>query len=134
MPEPIKVAVIAGVLLNQNGKVLLVQEKQTKAHGQWSFPAGHVDTGETIEEAAIREAKEESGYDVELDQALPVIHRSADSPVLHAFAARIVGGQLHLPPDEILDAKWFTPSEIRALGPDLRSPEYILGALDAVGL
>lgn len=125
-----KVAVIASVVIAHQGRILLVQEKQAKVYGQWNFPGGHVDQGETIEEAAIREAKEEAGYDVELDRALPVVHESIDRPVLHSFSAHIIGGELQYPEDEILDAKWFTPAEIRAMGPNLRSAEYVLGAID----
>jgi len=36
--------------------------KGGKIHELWSFPSGKVDKGETIDEAAVREAKEESGY------------------------------------------------------------------------
>jgi ADP-ribose pyrophosphatase YjhB (NUDIX family)/mannose-6-phosphate isomerase-like protein (cupin superfamily) len=130
--EPIKVLVVAGVVLYRDGKVLLVQEKQPKAYGKWNLPAGKVDAGETIEQAAIREAKEECGYDVALDYQLPIVHTPADSPVLHAFAAHITGGELKFPKSEILDAKWFTPAEVQAMAADLRRPDYILGAIHAV--
>jgi 8-oxo-dGTP diphosphatase len=130
MPQPAKVEVVAGVVIFQHGKVLLVQEKQPKVYGKWNFPAGHVDEGETIEEAAIRETKEEVGYDVELDTALPVLHESIDRPVLHAFTAHITGGELRFPEAELLDAQWFTPTEIRTMAAELRTAAYILGAVD----
>jgi ADP-ribose pyrophosphatase YjhB (NUDIX family) len=134
MPTPIKVSVIGSAVIQQNGKVLLVQEKQAKAYGKWNFPGGHVDEGETIEEAAIREAKEEAGYDVEIDQALPILHESAEQPVLHPFTAHITGGELRFHPEEMLDVKWFAPTEIRAMSRDLRSAAYILGTLAELGL
>jgi len=134
MPQPAKVEVIADVLIHQHGKVLLIQEKKAKVYGKWNLPGGHVDEGETIEEAAIREAKEETGYDVQLETALRPVHEAAHRPVLHAFVARITGGELRIPPAEILAARWFTPAEIRVMTRDLRSPEYVLGALDASGL
>ena len=128
------VKVVAGVVIQQNGKLLLIQEKQAKAYGKWNLPSGHVDQGETIEAAAIREAKEETGYDVEIDQALPVLHESAVHSVMHPFAAHITGGDLRYPDDEILAAKWFTPAEIRAMTSQLRSPNYVLGALTELKL
>ena len=131
MSQPAQVQVVAGVLVAREGKVLLVQEKQTKVYGQWNLPGGHVDQGETIEQAAIREAKEETGFDVALDAKLLVLHSAVDRPVLHAFAAHITGGQLHYPADEILAAKWFTPAEIRLMTRELRSADYVLGALEA---
>jgi ADP-ribose pyrophosphatase YjhB (NUDIX family) len=134
MPQPIKVSVVAGVVLSQQGKILLLQEKNPKVYGKWNLPAGRVDEGESIEQAAIREAQEEVGYLVELDQALPVVHEAAADSVLHAFAARITGGELHIAEDEILAAKWLTPAEIRAMAAELRSAAYIIGALDNMGL
>lgn len=102
-----------------------------KAYGKWNLPAGKVDEGETLEEAAIREAREECGYEVELQRRLVVIHTEANRPVLHAFSAAIVGGELNIPEDEILDAKWFTATEVRSMESDIRTPVYVLGALDA---
>lgn len=127
--ENAKVLVIAGVVICQDDKFLLVQEKQQKAYKQWNLPGGRVDVGETIEQAAIREAKEEAGYDVELGQELIVLHLDIKTPVLHVFAATIVGGSLAFPEDEILDAKWFSYEELTKL--DLRNTRYVLGAIDA---
>ena len=70
--ENIKVEVVAGVVIKKDGKYLLIQEKKPKAYMLWNFPAGKVDVGESIEQAAIREAKEESGYDVELIKEIAV--------------------------------------------------------------
>jgi 8-oxo-dGTP diphosphatase len=133
-PEPALVPVVAGVVLVQDGKVLLVQERKPHVFGKWNLPAGKVDVGETLEQAAVREAKEETGFDIELNEHLITVHESIDRPVLHAFAAHITGGKLHFPPDEILDARWFTPAEIDAMSADLRSPAYVLGALERAGL
>lgn len=108
----VTVDVIAGCVIKFDGKFLLVQEKQKRAYGLWNLPAGHVDKGETIEQAAVREAKEESGFDVEIIRKLPVSHDSIDTPVKHAFLAKITSGELHFPSDELLDAKWFTYQEI----------------------
>jgi len=127
-----QVYVVAGVVLTRDGKILLVQEKKPQAYGKWNLPAGHVDEGETIEAAAVREAKEETGFDVVLDRALPVIHSAIAKPVLHAFAAHITGGELNFPPDELLGAQWFTPAQVRSMTSSLRSPDYIIGSLDAL--
>ncbi|MFA5886382.1 MAG: NUDIX domain-containing protein [Patescibacteria group bacterium] len=118
--EAIKVGVVAGVVIRQDGKFLLLQEKQPKAYGLWNFPAGHVDIGESLEQAAVREAKEESGYDVELIKELAIFHVQSTDVVKHAFAGKIVGGELKFPVDEILDAQWFTFDEIKHMKDQLR--------------
>ncbi len=128
MSEVIKVDVVAGVVIKQDGKYLLVQEKN-KARGFWNFPAGRVDEGESFEQAAIREAKEESGYDVELIREIDAFHETPTAAVKHAFEAKITGGELKFPEDELLDARWFTFEEIKGMKDKLRS-EWILGAIN----
>lgn len=119
--EIIKVAVVAGAVIKKDGKYLLVQEKKPKVYGLWNFPAGRVDVGDTIEHTAIREAKEETGYDVELIKKLNIFQESADKEVRHAFEARIIGGELKYPENEIIDVQWFTFQEIQEMKDRLRS-------------
>lgn len=107
--------IVAGCVLEKDGKYLLVQEKQEKAYGKWNLPAGHVDAGETIEQAAVRETLEETGYHVELEEKLRVEHPDVLRPVLHSFKAKITGGELKFPKNELLDAQWFSPQEIQEL-------------------
>lgn len=125
-----QVRVVAGVVIKEGGKYLLIQENSTNPdiHGLWNFPAGRVEKGATIEETAIREAKEESGYDVKLVKKIAIFHESADMPVKHAFEAKIIGGELKWPENEILDAKWFTWQEIQEMKDGLRG-EWIIGAI-----
>jgi NADH pyrophosphatase NudC (nudix superfamily) len=115
MKEIQLVAVVAGCVLRREGKYLLVQEKQPKAYGLWNLAAGKVDVGESIEEAAIREVYEETGFIVLLDGKINVEQSSINSPVLHAFKCKITGGELKFPAEEIMDAKWFTLDEVRQL-------------------
>ena len=123
--EPVKVSVAAGVVVRKDGKYLLVQEAQARSRGKWNIPAGRVDKGETIEEAAIREALEETGYEVRLIKKLGVHHVDPTQAVKHAFAAEIIGGELRVPLDELLDVKWFSYEEIVAMKDDLRN-EWVL--------
>ena len=65
----------------KDGKLLVVQEGKNN-YGQldtWNFPAGHVEPGERLVDAAIREAKEESGYTVAIDSVLSVLLKNTDS-------------------------------------------------------
>jgi ADP-ribose pyrophosphatase YjhB (NUDIX family) len=55
---PLTTLMVAACLIKRDGKYLLVQEKQPKAYGLWNLPAGKVDEGYTIEETAIKEAKD----------------------------------------------------------------------------
>jgi len=115
MNEIKMVPIVAGCVLVRDGKILLVQEKQPKVYGQWNLPAGRVDVGETIEQAAVREVLEETGFQVSLGKKLAVQHFSAERPVMHGFAATITGGELQIPEDELIGADWFTFDQILAL-------------------
>ena len=106
------VFVVVGCLIESNDKYLLVQEKNPDFYGKWNLPAGKVEKGQTLEEAAIREAKEESGYDVELVREIDMYHKDGDKSLKHVFEAKIIGGELKIPEDEILDAKWLTYEQI----------------------
>jgi 8-oxo-dGTP diphosphatase len=123
-----KVIVVSGVVLKRDGKYLLVQEKWEKVRGLWNFPAGMVEKGDTIEGNAIKEAREEAGFKVELIRKIDIFQESASDSVKHAFEAKIIGGELRFPEDEIMDAKWFTFEEIVSMKDKLRS-RWILDAV-----
>jgi ADP-ribose pyrophosphatase YjhB (NUDIX family) len=120
---------VAGVVLKKEGKYLLVQEKKPQCYGKWNLPAGKVDEGYSIEETAIKEAKEETGYDIELIRKIGVYQDKVDEPVKHAFEAKIIGGELSIPKNEILAAKWFTLQEILDRKEEMRV-DYVWRAIE----
>jgi 8-oxo-dGTP pyrophosphatase MutT (NUDIX family) len=124
------VGIVAGCVIKQDGKYLLVQEKQAKVYGLWNLPAGYVDKGETVEQAAVREVQEESGLQVKLGRKIGIYHEGVGRPVKHIFGADITGGELHVQEDEILAAKWLDVSEVKDLAAQgkLRAP-WILEAI-----
>ena len=127
MDNIINTFIVASIVLKKENKYLLVQEKQPAAYKLWNFPGGKVEKGYTIEQTAIKEAKEESGYDVELIRKIGIFQATTEEPVKHAFFAKIIGGELNIPEEEILDAKWFSFEEIKNMKNKLRSPFIIEG-------
>jgi len=115
MTKSILVPVVAGCVVQAGNTYLLVQERLPKAYGLWNLPAGHVDEGETFEEAAMREAKEEAGITVEIERKLSTTHQAVDRPVFHAYKAHITQGEVKIDPEELLDARWFTLDEVEHL-------------------
>ncbi len=126
--EVVLVHVVAGAVIKKDNKYLLVQEKWEKVYGLWNFPAGRVDVGDTIEETAIKEAREETGFEVELIRKIGIHQETATEAVKHAFEVRIIGGELKFSPEELLDAKWFTFEEIKNMKDKLRS-NWILATI-----
>ena len=109
------VYLVAGSVIEKDGKFLLVQEKKPSAYGLWNLPAGKAEKQFTLEENAIKEAKEETGFDVEIIREIGVFHKEGQESVKHAFQAKIIGGALDIPEDEIMDARWFSFEEIEEL-------------------
>ena len=85
-----KVAVV--VIASQDSRILMVKRDIDPMMGRWSFPSGYVDRGEVVEEAAVREVREETNVDVSLDALLGVYSRRGAPVVLVAYAASITGG------------------------------------------
>jgi ADP-ribose pyrophosphatase YjhB (NUDIX family) len=52
---------VGGVVINQKGEILLIQERREPEPRKWKFPGGFMDPGETIKQAAEREVLEETG-------------------------------------------------------------------------
>ena len=89
-----------GVLIQDNS-LLLVKQKLSN-NKDWSLPGGRVEPGETLEQALIREMKEETGLDVEPIRMLYVCDVAAsDNTVLHiTFLVKRIGGEITLPTNE----------------------------------
>lgn len=115
---------IAGVVIEERGRYLMVQERQEKCYGQWNWPAGHVDEGETYEQTAIREAKEEVGIDIELGEKIGEwVDRDGDRTRV-LFAAKRTEGDISIKNDEILGAAWLTREQIVALSDSMRVRDW----------
>ena len=111
---------VAGVVVKKDKKFLLVQEKLPKAYGLWNFPAGHVDSGEKLQETAKREAREETGLDLEVGKEVFVFNDGYAE--IHIFEANLMSGELKWDPNELLNVSWFTAKEVQGLS--LRHQEY----------
>ncbi len=131
MDNVLKTYIVAGVVIRRADKFLLVQEKKEIARGLWNIPAGKVEIGYTIEQTAVKEVKEETGYEVRLIRKIDIFQENENVPARHAFLGEIVGGNLTFPEDEILDVQWCTYDEILEMKEKLRSV-WVLGAIEKV--
>lgn len=108
--------IISGCVIKRNNKILMVQEAQKKCYGQWNFPAGHVDEGEKITEAAIREVYEETGCKVKLTGVLPICSKDDKEPrIMVRFTADIIEENIKFDKEEILDVKWIDIEKIKCM-------------------
>ncbi len=111
----IKMKIIVGGILQKGDKILMVQEAQESCYGQWNFPAGHLDDGETVLEGAVREVFEETGCKVKLTNMLPIISSKERNLVRFTFLTEILEENIQFDTSEILAVKWFTIEEIKKM-------------------
>ncbi|PEE70476.1 NUDIX domain-containing protein [Bacillus thuringiensis] len=97
--ENVMQARVTGILI-EDEKVLLV--KQRVANRNWSLPGGRVENGEMLEEAIIREMREETGLEVKIKKLLYVCDKPDASPsLLHiTFLLEKITGEITLPSNE----------------------------------
>lgn len=81
----------AGIVIVRDGKVALIRREHAGGKAYYLFPGGHVEAGETLEQAAIREAREELGLNVRLDGVAAVVSHS-DQEQTYYFA-RVESGE-----------------------------------------
>ena len=105
-----KVAVGTIVRTNDD-RLVLVRRAIEPGYGKWVFPGGYVDRGESLVDAAVREAREECGLDVRLDGLVNVYSYAGRTPVVVVYAATAVGGQLTVD-EESLEYATVRPADI----------------------
>lgn len=108
----------AGGVILEDGKVLLIQMRNLQGEAVWTFPKGHLDPGETAEQAALREVLEETGWACEIISRLHTAHYSfsrgglpVDKDVKWFLVKRTGGDGIPRTPDEVLQMKWATLAE-----------------------
>jgi ADP-ribose pyrophosphatase YjhB (NUDIX family) len=112
-----------GAIIIEGERVVLVKRGHPPLAGEWSIPGGMLELGETVSQAAVREALEETSLEVEVVCLLGVydrVLRDADDRtryhyVLIDFLCRKVSGDCRAA-DDATEARWFTREEVGSLG------------------
>ena len=105
-----KVAV-GTIITTEDSQLVLVRRAIEPGYGLWVFPGGFVDRGEALTQAAIREAREESGLDVRLDRLVNIYSYPEAAVIVIVYAATALGGQL-CGDEECLEARLFSADNL----------------------
>lgn len=111
---------VAVIIFNEENQVLLQKRADV---GLWGIPSGHIEIGETVSEAAIREVKEETNLDIRIKKLIGVysdvnsqIFTYPNGKIVHfitsCFLAEITGGELRCNSDESLEIKFFGQEDL----------------------
>ena len=128
---------VGAVVFSAGNEILLIKRGKAPHYGRWMVPGGTLEWGETLEDAAIREVREETGIDIEIERFVEIIEAITPGPdgfhfVIMDYAAHAVSGTLAANSDA-LDAAWVPLESLGGydLTPDLL--RVIEKALSATG-
>jgi len=109
--------VVSIMVANEERELLLVKRAQEPAKDMWCFPIGFAESGESIEDAALRELKEEAGIDGRIVQIVDVVSEKNDvygDVLVVSFEAELVGG-IASAGDDAVDARYFPVANLPKL-------------------
>jgi len=114
-------------------KFLLIKQPGDKPQPYtWLPPSGGVKSGETHEDACVREVKEETGLDIKVIGKIFTMPAEFKARFVHFYLADLVGGTMKLDTREALSGGWFTIEE--AMGLDLMKGTRLLFEMHAKGI
>jgi 8-oxo-dGTP diphosphatase len=105
-PKPVACAIPT----TPDNHIILLRRGFQPNRGRWTMPGGFVDLGESVEDAAIRETKEELNLDIAITSLVGVYSRSTDRIVVVVYAARTEGTPTRT--EEALEVRAFRPTTI----------------------
>lgn len=138
--------VTVATVVVRNGHLLLVEEYAGGSTLVLNQPAGHLEKGETLQAAALRETREETGWDVELTHFIGSYQWTVPETGKHYIRFAFAATPLHHHADAALDegierAVWLTPAELEAAQARWRSPlvgrvvgDYLAGSRHPLSL
>ncbi|AJC56990.1 NUDIX hydrolase [Streptomyces sp. 769] len=108
---------IAAAIIVHEGRVLMVRRRISEGKLSWQFPAGEVEPGETREDAAVRETKEETGLNVSAVKLLGERVHPATGRLMSYTACEVLSGTAHVADtEELAELAWVAHDQI---------PEYV---------
>ena len=122
-----RLVAVSAYVPNEAGEILLV--RTVARPDTWEMPGGRVEAGESLDAAVRREVREETGMEIEPLGISGVYSNASLDLLVVVFGARLCGGRLCTPPDEIREAAFAPLTE--GLSALVRRPQMLSRILDA---
>ena len=129
---------VGTIIRMASSSIVMVRRAIDPGYGQWVFPGGYVDRGEMLQDAAVREAREETGLEIRLEGLVNIYSYAGRAPIIVVYAARAMSGALARD-EESLEIAEFEAGAIpwdelafRSTRDALR--DYLAGVLHPIGL
>jgi 8-oxo-dGTP diphosphatase len=103
---------VGGLAYDAKNRLLLIRRGNEPGRGLWSVPGGRVETGESDEQALVREMAEETGLTVRPGELVGQVRRGPY--VIADYRCTVTGGDLRAG-DDALDARWCSAADLAAL-------------------
>jgi 8-oxo-dGTP diphosphatase len=111
---------VGAIVIDDDGRLLLIRRANPPAQGTWSLPGGRVEPGEDWQDAVRRELVEETGVEATVRRFVGEVRRDAPSGGVYVIRDYLMTldaerkADQPIAGDDALDAAWFTPQEVRA--------------------
>lgn len=119
-----RVNVVSAFIYDSNENILIVKNRKGDSF-YWSLPGGAVEGEETLEQAVIREVKEETGFDIAVDKLHSIREVLFEERGHHAliitFYAKIIDGEINIndPDNDIVEVRWANSETVKEFMPSL---------------
>lgn len=118
MTEPVERPAIAAAIVVHDSRVLMVRRRVREGELSWQFPAGEVETGESSEDAAVRETQEEVGLTIKAVRVLGRrVHPKTGRAMVYIACEHVAGTAQVVDAEEIAEVAWCEHQRLAELVP-----------------
>jgi 8-oxo-dGTP diphosphatase len=111
-----KIGVGVGAIVTEGGGLLMVRRAKDPGRGLWSIPGGHVEPGEYLTDALVREVSEETSLDVRVDDLVGILELPGENHlIILDYHATVIGARDPVAGDDVDDARWVPFEDIARL-------------------